>query len=371
VELGSCGSGNTRIAANGRREGGTLTGLEAHIVVRRDEHTVDVAFDAAPGEVVVVVGPNGAGKSTIVKALAGLVPIDDGRIILDGVDLATRTAQERHVGLVFQQRLLFPHLTALANVAFGPRSRGAGRKAAEAAAQQWLDRLGIGDLAQRKPARLSGGQAQRVAVARALVTSPDVLLLDEPFAALDVGVAMGLRLELAEHLKTFPGVCIVVTHDAIDAMMLADTVIVLDEGRIAQRGTPDQVAQRPRTEHVARLLGMNMLGGRSDGTRVRLADGTELVTSTPHEGAVHACFSPSAVTITTTEPNGGSARNHWRGRIGSAVPHGAAVRLHLDAAGGLIADVTPESASRLGLAPGAEVWAAVKATEIQVYAASD
>jgi molybdate transport system ATP-binding protein len=180
---------------------------------------------------------------------------------------------------------------------------------------------------------------------------------------------MALRLELARHLAEHDGVSLLVTHDALDAMTVANRVLVLDEGRVAQVGSPAEVASRPATDHVARLVGLNALRGTGSGTSVRLDDGGTLVTSTPARGAVSACFSPTAVTLTVGEPSG-SARNRWPGRVTSLVPHGAAVRVHVDRQGhrgGLIADVTPASAAQLGLAPGTEVWATVKATEISVY----
>ena len=347
--------------------------LDAHVVVRRPGHTVDVRLTAEPGDVVAVIGPNGAGKSTFVRALAGVVPLDEGHVICDGEtweDSEGRRLEARHrgVGMVFQSDLLFPHLSALGNVAFSPRSRGVPRRTAEAAARDWLARLGVEDLATRRPGQLSGGQAQRVAIARALAADPRLLLLDEPLSSLDVGVAMALRLELARHLADYPGVAVLVTHDALDAMTVANRVLVIDAGRVAQDGTPAEVAQRPATDHVARLVGLNVLRGLSSGTSIRLADGTALVTSTPAEGEVSACFSPAAVTLTVGEPHG-SARNRWPGTVTSVAPHGAAVRVHLDAGAGLIADVTPASATQLGLVPGAEVWATVKATEISVYGA--
>ncbi len=346
--------------------------LDAHVVVRRPALTLDARLRAEPGDVVAVIGPNGAGKSTLLRALAGLVPESEGRVVCNGTTWAAEgsrplTTQERHVGMVFQDLLLFPHLTVLDNVAFGPRSRGASRRDARQLAGSWLDRLGVGDLAGRRPGELSGGQAQRVAIARALAGAPALLLLDEPLSALDVGVAMSLRLELARHLADFDGVTVLVTHDAVDTLTMATRVVVLDEGRVAQQGTPEDVARRPQTDHVARLVGVNVLRGTSSGTDVRLADGTTLVSTTPAHGAVNVCFSPTAVTLTTDEPTG-SARNRWPGAVTSLVPHGAAVRVHLDAASGLIADITPASAARLGLAPGRRVWAAVKATEVSVYA---
>ena len=344
--------------------------LDAHVVVRRPGHTVDVRLTAEPGDVVAVIGPNGAGKSTFVRALAGVVPLDEGHVLCDGETWedarARMEARLRGVGMVFQSDLLFPHLSALGNVAFGPRSRGVPRRTAEATARDWLARLGVDDLAARRPGQLSGGQAQRVAIARALAADPRLLLLDEPLSSLDVGVAMALRLELARHLADYQGVAMLVTHDALDAMTVANRVLVIDDGRVAQDGTPAEVAQRPATDHVARLVGLNVLRGLSTGTSIRLADGTALVTSTPAEGEVSACFSPAAVTLTVGEPHG-SARNRWPGTVTSVAPHGAAVRVHLDAGAGLIADVTPASAAQLGLVPGADVWATVKATEISVY----
>jgi molybdate transport system ATP-binding protein len=348
--------------------------LDAHVVVRRPGHELDVALSAEPGDVVAVVGPNGSGKSTLVRALAGLVPLSEGHVTCGGVpwDGGRRPpvrVQDRALGLVFQRQLLFPHLSALDNVAFGPRSRGTPRREARDVARRWLERLGVDELADRRPHQLSGGQAQRVAVARALATDPALLLLDEPLSALDVAVAMNLRFELARHLEDFPGVTVLVTHDAIDAMTVANRVLVLDEGRVAQTGTPAEVARRPRTEHVARLVGLNVLRGTAAGTGVLLADGTELVTTTRADGEVFACFGPAAVALAVDPPTG-SARNRLHGTVRSVVPHGEAVRVHLEAgrAGpGLIADVTPGSAAALGLAPGRAVWATVKATDVSVY----
>ena len=309
---------------------------------------VEVALRAEAGQVVAVIGPNGAGKSSLVRALAGLVPAR-GRADLDGTDLLTVPARDRRVGMVFQDRMLFPHLSARANVAFGPRARGVSRRVADETASGWLDRLGIGELADRKPRQLSGGQAQRVAIARALATDPRLLLLDEPMAGLDVSVATSLRLELARHLADYDGITLLVTHDAIDALTIASRVLVIDGGRVAQYGTPMEVSHQPATDHVARLVGLNVL---RDGDRFR-------------------AFSPTSVTVDLTEP-AGSARNRWRGRIAAASPHGGTLRLVVQATTGpeLIADVTPEAATELGLAPGRDVWVSVKETSVRSYVAS-
>ena len=217
---------------------------------------------------------------------------------------------------------------------------------AAATADDWLDRFGIGALKDRRPGELSGGQAQRVAIARALATDPALLLLDEPFAGLDVGVATALRLEVARHLASYAGIALLVTHDALDALTLADTLVVLDEGRVAQTGPPAEVAARPVTEHVARLVGLNVI----------------------RDGDAFTAFSPTVVTVSLDEPSG-SARHHWQGTVASVAPHGDALRVLVHSDRDLLADVTPAAATELGLAPGREVWLSVKETAVTSYAA--
>ena len=241
---------------------------------------------------------------------------------------------------------MFPHLSALDNVAFGPRSRGVARERADQVAHDWLDRFGVGDLARRRPGQLSGGQAQRVSIARALATAPRLLLLDEPFAGLDIGVATALRLELARHLASYDGITLLVTHDAIDALTLADRVWVLDGGAVVQVGPPAEVAAQPRTDHVARLVGLNVL----------------------EEQGRFMSFSPTLVTVSLGEPSG-SARHRWVGVITSLAPHGDAVRLLVSGERELLADVTPAAIAELELVPGRRVWLSVKETAVRTYRA--
>jgi molybdate transport system ATP-binding protein len=277
--------------------------------------------------------------------VAGLVPAQ-GELRVDGRSWTEMPVRQRAVGMAFQDQLLFPHLTALENVAFGPRTAGVPRQDARRTAQGWLERFGVGELAGRRPRQLSGGEAQRVSIARALATDPQVLLLDEPFAGLDVGVAASLRVELARHLASYEGVTLLVTHEAIDALTLADLVWVLDEGRLVQVGPPREVAAAPLTRHVARLVGLNVLT----------------------EGDRFWSFSPSAVTVSPAEPSG-SARHRWPGRVTSLAPHGDAVRLLVSGEHELLADVTPAAVAELELAPGREVWLSVKETAVRSYAA--
>ena len=304
---------------------------------------LELTHTVTPGTVLAVIGPNGAGKTTLLHALAGLTPAA-GKISLNGRDLTRLPPQGRNTGLVFQNQLLFPHLTATDNIAFGCRTHGATKTAARATAAEWLTRFAIAGLAHRKPRQLSGGQAQRVAIARALAPDPDLLLLDEPFAGLDVGVAAALRIELTRHLAAYAGITILVTHDALDALTLADQVLVLDHGKVAQIGTPAEVAARPRTEHVARLVGLNVL----------------------REGDAFRAFSPQAVTVSLHRPEG-SARNAWPGEILGLAPHGDAIRLEVSGSQPLLADVTAAATRELGLEPGREVWLSVKETAVQTY----
>src|SRR5690606_21510155 len=205
-------------------------GLDARLVVRRGAFELDLALTAGAGEVVALLGPDGAGKSTALRALAGLVPMSGGQIRLDGADLRPLPAERRGIGMVFQDYLLFPHLSVLENVAFGPRCRGAGRRAARERAARWLDRVGLAGFASARPRELSGGQAQRVALARALAVEPGLLLLDEPLAALDAHTRMEIRAALRRHLAGFEGAAVLVTHDPLDAMALADRIVVIEGG---------------------------------------------------------------------------------------------------------------------------------------------
>ncbi|MCJ1712470.1 ABC transporter ATP-binding protein [Clavibacter michiganensis subsp. phaseoli] len=264
--------------------GPATDGLDARVVVERAAFRLDVALRVPAGSTTAVVGPNGAGKSTLLRALAGLAPLTAGRVALDGRELERAggagggapaggsadlrvPAEGRGIGVVFQDHLLFPHLSALANVAFGPRAHGVARAVAEERARALLDRLGIAHLADRRPARLSGGQSQRVALARALVLEPALLLLDEPMAALDAGTRLDVRDLLADELRRFGGAAVLVTHDPVDALALADRIHVLEDGRQVQEGAPQEVAARPATAYVARLVGMNRLTGRDAGGR--------------------------------------------------------------------------------------------------------
>jgi len=348
--------------------------LDAAVDVTVGTFHLDVRVAVGDGELVAVLGPNGAGKTTFLRALAGLVAIDGGRIVLGDQVLDDPAAgvfvapERRPVGVVFQDHLLFPHLSALDNVAFGLRRQGRSRRAARAAAGEWLGRVGLAAEADRRPAQLSGGQAQRVALARALATDPAVLLLDEPLAALDVHTRTAVRRDLRRHLDGFGGMRLLVTHDPIDALTLAHRLVIVEGGRVVQEGTPEEITERPRTEYAAELVGTNLYRGTAEGELVRTEGGAVIVApaAMTAPGPVYAVISPAAVAIHRHEPEG-SPRNTWPGRVAHIERLTTKARVRVDGPIAIVADVTAAAVNALDLREGAEVWTAVKASEVGVY----
>jgi len=348
--------------------------LKTKVAARLGTLDLDVAVDATPGEIVAVLGPNGAGKSTFLRAVSGLVPLDQGRVELDGVVLEDASRgirvppERRPIGVVFQDYLLFPHLSALENVAFGLRARGMAARQARDRAGSWLDRLGVSECADSRPLTLSGGQAQRVALARALAIDPRVLLLDEPLAALDASARGTVRRDLRRHLASFAGIRIVVTHDPLEAVTLADRLVILESGRVVQTGSSAEVTQRPRSRYVADLVGVNLFRGVATAGHVALPGGAVVHSADGVDGDVFATIHPRAVALHRTRPEG-SPRNVWHGRASALDVQGDRVRVGVEGEMRIVAEITPAAVRDLGLAEGGEVWVSVKATEISVYPA--
>jgi len=348
--------------------------LVAAVRVEYPGFTLDVELTVQTGEVVAVLGPNGAGKSTLLAALAGLAPLARGRIELEGrvLDDPGRGVyvppQHRPIGVVFQEYLLFPHLSALDNVAFGLRCRGATWATARRQAGDWLRRVGLTDHTRARPAQLSGGQAQRVALARALAIQPALLLLDEPLAALDVRTRAETRRALRQRLAEFDGVKLVVTHDALEAITLAERLIVIEHGRVVQSGSPAEVTARPRSAWIADLVGVNLFRGRAAGGRIALENAATLVAPGAADGDVFAVVHPRAVALYRTAPEG-TPRNVWRARIDGIDHDGSRVRVRTVGPLAMVAEVTPAAVTELALDEGGEVWVSVKAVEITTYPA--
>jgi molybdate transport system ATP-binding protein len=347
-------------------------GLDARLAVRRGAaFRLDLALPIPAGRTAALLGPNGAGKSTAVWALAGLVPLDEGWCRLAGETLEDTSTggfvepEARRIGVVFQDGLLFPHLTALENVAFGLRSRGVAREEARGRAVGWLDRMGLAALAERRPGSLSGGEAQRVALARALVTEPRLLLLDEPLSALDVTTRAQLRRTLAEHLAAFPGPRLLITHDPTEAFLLADEIHVLEDGVVTQSGTPDDIRRRPRTPYVADLSGSNLVIGEASGGVVDTGSHRLHVADLEVSGPVLAVVRAASVAIHRQRPEG-SPRNAWQTRIELVEHLGDRARIRTGHPIPLTVEVTADAVRELALAPGDEVCVTIKATEIAV-----
>ncbi|AJF63899.1 ABC transporter permease [Streptomyces vietnamensis] len=328
-----------------------------------------LALDAEPGTTIAVVGPNGAGKTTLLRALLGLTPRAHASLRLGDTDVTELPPHRRQVAWVPQDGALFPHLSALANTAYGLRARGVPRAEARREARAWLDRLAVGHLAHRRPAELSGGQAQRVALARALAARPRLLLLDEPLAALDQTTRAHVRHTLRRHLAGFGGVCLIVTHDPVEAVSLADRVLVLEDGRTLQDASPAEVSRHPRSPWVARMLGRNAWPGTASAEGLALDGGGTLITAEqpPAGTPALAIIAPEAVAVHRERP-GGSPRNVWPGTVREITASGSRLRVLVtsDSAPSLVAEITPQAAAELGLADGVPVWTGVKATEVTV-----
>jgi molybdate transport system ATP-binding protein len=355
--------------------------LLVDVAATRGAFEVKAAFEAAAGQTVALLGPNGSGKSTLVSCVAGLLPPTQGTIelggdVLDDVAEGTHVPPEgRPVGVVFQDVLLFPHLSATENVAFPLRARGVARSEAHKRATSLLERLDVATRADARPRDLSGGEAQRVALARALIAEPALLLLDEPLSALDVGARVRVRELVRDELARFPGVRIIVTHDPIEASTLADRLVLFEQGRVTQIGSPEEIRSAPRSRYAADLVGLNAFRGRLEPLEEgagRLATGEgDVIAPWPDGfggGDVIGLLRPADVTL-SLEPPVGSARNVLRGQVTSIAVEGDRARVRIATAPPLVAEVTLGSVERLGLLDGVLVWASFKAVEVQVLSA--
>ena len=339
--------------------------------------TLDLQADleVEPGELLALLGPNGAGKSSLLRCLGGLEPIVAGRIVIDDLvvdEPSTDTFVEpenRPIGFVFQNYLLFENMTVLENVAYGLRARKTPKADARRTARQWIERVGLSEYADQRPRSLSGGQAQRAALARALATNPRVLLLDEPLAALDAGTRSSVRRDLRRHLATFDGMRVLVTHDPVDAYALADRVAILDAGRIVQVGTLAEVTAHPRSRYVADLVGVNLVNGVvADGVLTTEA-GAHVVIADAQPGPSFAVIRPPSISLVREKVARSSARNTWVGTIAEVDRLGDRVRVGIEGQLPLTAEITAAALDVLQLQPGDEIHASVKATDIEVYPA--
>ncbi|WP_191966857.1 ATP-binding cassette domain-containing protein [Microbacterium testaceum] len=330
--------------------------LRARIAVRRRDFVVDIALAVVPGETVAVTGRSGAGKSTLLGALAGLTPLDEGEISVDGrvIDRAPRLRTDpmrRGIVLLGQEARLFPHLTARENVAFGPRSAGVPASVARSSADEWLARVGLPGTGDRRPAQLSGGEQQRVAVARALAAEPRVVLLDEPLVALDAVTASEIRTMLHERLAGVTTVA--VTHDAVDAAALADRLVIVERGRVTQQGPVREVLSAPATEVAARIAGLERLEGVAQGgafvrgaLRLESTDAASLALARAEGAELAAVFPASAMRLGAGSPVTVSHLEQTPTGVRVVTDHGAAEVAPAEAA-----SIRPGDVVRVSVAP--------------------
>lgn len=343
---------------------------------------VDVeSIGVARGEVLAVLGPNGAGKSTLFRLLGLVESPDSGRVLLDGLPVrAGDTASIRRLGAVFQRPYLFSGSVAY-NVGWGLRQRGVARAQRTARVEEAIESTGLARLAGADVATLSGGERQRVALARAIATRPEVLLLDEPTANLDVTVKRGFREDLQRLVRRAAAAAILITHDPTDAFSVADRIAIMERGSIVQLGTPTDLVLSPATPFAAALTGAELLldgvVAANDGGLVAVDVANATVHATAHQSEmregdrVHVAYRPEDVVLAVPGDAGvTSAINRFPGRVGTIVPAGAFVRIRIDGDITLAALITRRSAESLGLVPGGSVVARVKATALRAFKAS-
>lgn len=346
--------------------------LRAHVVIARGSLSLDMWLNAEPGEVVALLGPGGAGKTTVLRCIAGLEAIDRGSIEVRGEVFDDPSANVfvpaalRASGVMSHQHLLFPHMSVLENVAFGLRARGVDKKAAHSEARHWLRRLSCEGIEGSRPAQLSDAQTRRVAIARALACEPNVLLFDDPLAALDPVTQVEVRRELRRHLSEFRGSVVLVTHDPIDAYTLADRVVVVENGHVVQDGTFGEIATHPRSTYVAERVGLNLLSGSMMGGVFAVDGGATLVVAAVDiDGPAIAVIRPQAVSLHATKPDG-EGRNVWKAAVIDIDRRADRVRVRLQGPVQLTAEIPAIVAEALRVTIGRELWAAVMATEIAV-----
>ncbi|MBM7829798.1 molybdate transport system ATP-binding protein [Agromyces cerinus] len=402
--------------ASSRRDAGgadsaASAGLVAEVAASIGAFELRARIEVAPGEILAVLGPNGAGKSTLLQAIAGTLLPDSGTVRVGDRELTGRMPgsrapqhdvppELRRIGLLGQEPLLFPHLSVLENVAFAARARGERAHGARESAHARLEQFGLADLAQRRPRQLSGGQQQRVALARTLAAEPEVLLLDEPFAALDVQAAAEMR-ELVARIPAASGIPIVlVTHDPLDAIVLARRSVVLQSGRIAAAGSTAEVLGHPTTPFAAALAGVNLVigtvdsegcvvvveapvaggaggaAGRPDGSSrpnapfLRLRSTGDGDARVQLGAAASAVFSPGAVHAAPAGDRSpaASAVNAWTGTVAQLRPVPGGVRIGITEFPDLAVDVPSAAAVSLDLATGARLEFTIAAAEVSVRA---
>jgi len=331
----------------------------------------DINLKIDEGEYFIVLGPTGAGKTVLLESIAGLYPVKSGQIWLRGKDVTRLEPEKRKISIVYQDHALFPHLSAGENILFGLKLQRRPKPELDETLD-WLARfLGIAHLTDRRPDTLSGGERQKVALARALSTKPEVLLLDEPLSALDPETREGVQKELRQLHDRLRVTTIHVTHDFEEAVALGDHIAVLGEGCIKQVGTPEQIFHQPNSEFVARFaMTRNIFTGEvvggDDGGVIFQTGGTEVAVVTDLRGKFHASVRPEDILV-SLEPLRSSARNSFCGTITHIADRGSTLYLTVNIPPDFICLVTRRSFEEMGLSQGQKVYITFKASAVHVF----
>ena len=359
---------------------GTLL-LQAQLRKERNRFTLDLSVRAESASTLVLVGESGSGKTTVLRLLAGLEHPDSGSILLGEttyVDSARNTfipPERRSIGYVAQDYALFPHLTVYENVAFGLQSLRIGRQKIRKKVSSMLERFSIESFAERLPSQLSGGQQQRVALARALILEPDLLLLDEPLSALDIRTRRSVRSELRQILEELPCITIYVTHQPNEALMFGNRIAVLEEGRITQEGSREDLLHHPRSTYIAEFMGLNLFRGRviervaNDHARVKVDESIFTIPDPGERKELFLAVHPREITLYRQLPEG-SAKNILVGSIHEIVPEppfGERFRVVVNSRPPMVTEILRSSVESMALKPGEKVYASFKSTGVKVY----
>jgi molybdopterin-binding protein len=330
----------------------------------------DVSLEVAEGEYLMILGPTGAGKTILLETIAGIYPPDMGRVYLGDRDITRLPPRKRNIGMVYQDYMLFPHLTVDKNIRFGLRSRQVTKTDAARKVAELADLLGVAHLLHRYPGTLSGGEQQRAAIARALVMEPDVLLLDEPLSALDSETRNKLQEELRRIHSLTRTTMIHVTHSFDEAFLLGSQMAIMNKGEIVQVGEPSEVFRKPNCRFVAEFLGVtNVFQGESivdNGIAYIDVDGHKVASAATRCGLVYASIRPEDILV-SLQPIESSARNSFQGQIQDISDMGTIVRITVDAGIPFVVAITRRSFLDMGLAKGASVFVTFKAVDVHVF----
>ncbi len=331
----------------------------------------EVDLKVEKGEYFIILGPTGAGKTILLESIAGLHPVKGGQIWLDGREVTKLEPEKRGVGFVYQDYVLFPHLSVRDNLLFGLKRRRRPKGEMQEVTRWLAELLGITHLLERSPDTLSGGERQKVALARALSISPQVLLLDEPLSALDPQSSEGVQHELRQIHRRLKQTIIHVTHDFEEAISLGDRIAVLGEGRILQVGTPDEIFHHPNSESVARFaMTRNIFAGDvRDGVQVQAifaVESSQFEVITELRGRLHASLRPEDILI-SKEPLVSSARNSLKGTITHVADRGATLYVTVSTPLELVCLVTRRSLEEMNLVEGGEAYVTFKASAIHIF----